>query len=108
MTALLVAQGVPMLTMGDEYGHTRLGAATAPDVAGDLNYFRWDAVDGSLEVRPVSDRCRWASRHLRSWILLAAVSPICRNPKRRRESMFFVFQHFHLESFGSRNFKDPT
>eukprot|EP00959_Pyramimonas_sp_CCMP1952_P001582 32545-Pyramimonas_sp.AAC.1 len=38
--------------MGDEYGHTRLEAPSAPNKAEEVNYFRWDAIDGSKAVRP--------------------------------------------------------
>ena len=48
LTALLVSQGVPMITMGDEYGHTRKGPLQQ---ATDSSFFRWDHVGESPEVR---------------------------------------------------------
>ncbi|KAK3248969.1 [4Fe-4S] proteins maturation [Cymbomonas tetramitiformis] len=44
LLALFLSQGVPVVAMGDEYGHTRGGAPCAPPSAGEPNLFRWDAV----------------------------------------------------------------
>jgi len=44
LTALLLAGGVPLMEWGDEYGHTRRGAARAASSAETSNFFRWDAV----------------------------------------------------------------
>lgn len=40
--ALLVASGVPMLNMGDEYGHTKGGNNNTYSLDSEINYFRWD------------------------------------------------------------------
>ncbi|KAF3362801.1 Isoamylase 3, chloroplastic [Chlamydiales bacterium STE3] len=40
--ALMVSQGVPMLNMGDEYGHTRYGNNNAWCQDNELNWFLWD------------------------------------------------------------------
>ncbi|MGK5593781.1 MAG: glycogen debranching protein [Parachlamydiaceae bacterium] len=40
--ALMVSQGVPMLNMGDEYGHTRRGNNNAWCQDNELNWFLWD------------------------------------------------------------------
>eukprot|EP00271_Cylindrocystis_brebissonii_P014372 TRINITY_DN35711_c0_g1_i1.p1 TRINITY_DN35711_c0_g1~~TRINITY_DN35711_c0_g1_i1.p1 ORF type:complete len:914 (-),score=89.55 TRINITY_DN35711_c0_g1_i1:950-3463(-) len=42
MLALMLSQGVPMVTMGDEYGHTKGGNNNTYCHDSDLNYFRWD------------------------------------------------------------------
>eukprot|EP00850_Spirogloea_muscicola_P010847 SM000065S20196 [mRNA] locus=s65:232907:239639:- [translate_table: standard] len=42
MVALLVSQGVPMLTMGDEYGHTKGGNNNTYCHDSEVNYFQWD------------------------------------------------------------------
>ena len=41
LLALFVAQGIPMLLMGDEYGHTRNGNNNTWCQDNDLNYFQW-------------------------------------------------------------------
>lgn len=40
--ALMVSQGIPMLLMGDEYGHTKLGNNNTWCQDNTLNWFRWD------------------------------------------------------------------
>jgi isoamylase len=40
--ALMVSQGVPMICMGDEYGHTRLGNNNSWGHDDSLNWFLWD------------------------------------------------------------------
>lgn len=40
--ALMVSQGVPMLVMGDEYGHSKGGNNNTYCHDGDINYFQWD------------------------------------------------------------------
>uniref|UniRef100_A0A1J3HWY0 isoamylase n=1 Tax=Noccaea caerulescens TaxID=107243 RepID=A0A1J3HWY0_NOCCA len=40
--SLMVAQGVPMMYMGDEYGHTKAGNNNTYCHDNYLNYFRWD------------------------------------------------------------------
>ena len=42
MLALFISQGIPMLLMGDEYGHTRHGNNNAYCHDSELNYFLWD------------------------------------------------------------------
>jgi isoamylase len=44
-TALLVSQGVPMLVMGDEYGHSKGGNNNTYCHDGDINYFQWDVCE---------------------------------------------------------------
>lgn len=41
--ALLLAHGTPMIVMGDEYGHTKLGNNNTYCHDSELNYFDWDA-----------------------------------------------------------------
>lgn len=43
--ALMVSQGVPMLMMGNEYGHTRLGNNNAWCQDNALNWFLWDKIE---------------------------------------------------------------
>ncbi|MBA3722882.1 MAG: glycogen-debranching protein [Parachlamydiaceae bacterium] len=45
MLALIVSQGVPMLLMGDEYGHTRDGNNNTWCQDNELNWFLWDRLD---------------------------------------------------------------
>ncbi|QDZ18260.1 isoamylase [Chloropicon primus] len=42
---LLVSQGVPMLVMGDEYGHSKGGNNNTYCHDGDINYFQWDVCE---------------------------------------------------------------
>ncbi len=42
LLALFLSQGIPMLLMGDEYGHTRFGNNNAYCQDNALNYFLWD------------------------------------------------------------------
>ncbi|TXG61130.1 hypothetical protein EZV62_012493 [Acer yangbiense] len=44
---LMVSQGVPMITMGDEYGHTKGGNNNTYCHDNDMNYFRWDKKEES-------------------------------------------------------------
>lgn len=44
MLALFVSQGVPMVCMGDEYGHTKGGNNNTYCHDSEVNYFRWDKV----------------------------------------------------------------
>lgn len=52
MTALLISNGVPMILMGDEYGHTKNGNNNTYCHDSKLNYFDWNAAredkDGML------------------------------------------------------------
>lgn len=43
--ALMVSQGVPMLLMGDEYGHSRRGNNNSWGQDNDLNWFDWAALE---------------------------------------------------------------
>lgn len=45
---LMVSQGVPMIYMGDEYGHTKGGNNNAYCHDNYLNHFRWDRKEESL------------------------------------------------------------
>uniref|UniRef100_A0A2P2KYU0 Isoamylase family protein n=1 Tax=Rhizophora mucronata TaxID=61149 RepID=A0A2P2KYU0_RHIMU len=44
---LMVSQGVPMMYMGDEYGHTKGGNNNTYCHDNDINYFWWDKKDES-------------------------------------------------------------
>lgn len=48
MTALFVAQGVPMMYMGDEYGHTKGGNNNTYCHDNGLNWLDWDAANDPL------------------------------------------------------------
>jgi isoamylase len=43
--ALILSQGIPMILMGDEYGHTRLGNNNPYVQDNRLNWFLWDIAD---------------------------------------------------------------
>jgi len=43
--ALMISQGIPMLLMSDEYGHTRYGNNNAWCQDNDLNWFLWDKLE---------------------------------------------------------------
>lgn len=43
--AIMVSQGVPMILMGDEYGHTKLGNNNTWGHDSRLNWFQWDALE---------------------------------------------------------------
>jgi len=43
--ALLVAQGTPMILMGDEYGHSKKGNNNTYCHDNELNYFKWDQLE---------------------------------------------------------------
>lgn len=45
---LMVSQGVPMIHMGDEYGHTKGGNNNTYCHDNYLNYFRWDKKEEAL------------------------------------------------------------
>ena len=45
LTILFSADGIPLISAGDEYGHTRLGEGSAPNSwKSEINSFRWDAL----------------------------------------------------------------
>lgn len=50
IVCLMVSQGVPMLTMGDEYGHTKGGNNNTYCHDNYVNYFRWDKKEDSKTV----------------------------------------------------------
>ncbi|MCH9627173.1 MAG: Glycogen operon protein GlgX [Chlamydiales bacterium] len=43
--ALMLSQGVPMILMGDEYGHTKLGNNNTWGHDSRLNWFQWDTLE---------------------------------------------------------------
>ncbi|XP_071713677.1 isoamylase 3, chloroplastic [Rutidosis leptorrhynchoides] len=43
--ALMISQGVPMMLMGDEYGHTRYGNNNSYGHDTALNHFQWEQLD---------------------------------------------------------------
>jgi len=45
ITALMISQGVPLLLMGDEYGHTKKGNNNTWCQDNELNWFRWDLLE---------------------------------------------------------------
>lgn len=47
--ALMLSQGVPMLLMGDEYGHTKLGNNNTWCQDNELNWFLWDKLSSNPE-----------------------------------------------------------
>lgn len=49
LLALFLAQGIPMLLMGDEYGHTRYGNNNAYVQDNELNWFLWDELEKNKE-----------------------------------------------------------
>jgi isoamylase len=70
LTTLLLSQGVPMLTGGDEFGRTQHGNNNAYGQDNELSWFRWDEVDDELldftrslialrTEHPVFRRRRW-------------------------------------------------
>ncbi|MGE0831957.1 MAG: glycogen-debranching protein [Simkaniaceae bacterium] len=48
--ALLLSQGIPMLLMGDEYGHTKEGNNNAWCQDSALNYFLWDELEKNRDL----------------------------------------------------------
>jgi isoamylase/glycogen operon protein len=61
--ALLLSQGIPMLLMGDEYGHTRHGNNNAYLHDTELNWFLWEEADRSPFVPFVRGVLLFRSRH---------------------------------------------
>jgi len=47
LVALMVSQGIPMVLMGDEYGHTKKGNNNTWAHDSRLNWFQWDTLDAS-------------------------------------------------------------
>lgn len=50
LVALFVAQGIPMLHMGDEYGHTKKGNNNTWAQDNRLNWFQWDQLDANSSL----------------------------------------------------------
>ncbi len=48
--ALFVSQGIPMLLMGDEYGHTRSGNNNPYVQDNELNWFLWDQLEKHEQI----------------------------------------------------------
>lgn len=48
--ALLLAQGIPMIVMGDEIGHTRRGNNNPYVQDNDINWFNWDILEQNQNV----------------------------------------------------------
>lgn len=44
MTALFISQGIPMIQMGDEYGHTKHGNNNSWCQDNEMNWFHWDQI----------------------------------------------------------------
>ncbi len=62
--ALLTSQGVPMLMMGDEYGHTKNGNNNTYCQEGPYNYFLWDQLEANKDLfRFVSKLIQYRKRH---------------------------------------------
>ena len=49
--ALLCSQGIPMISMGDEYGHTKYGNNNSWSHDNDLNWFQWDLYEEQAPLR---------------------------------------------------------
>lgn len=50
LVALFISQGIPMLLMGDEYGHTRRGNNNPYVQDNALNWFLWDELEKRLDI----------------------------------------------------------
>ena len=50
LLALLLARGVPMMLMGDEYGHSKEGNHNSWNVNGRINWFQWDTLEQNEEL----------------------------------------------------------
>ena len=50
LLALFLSQGIPMLLMGDEYGHTRLGNNNPYVQDNEINWFLWNALKKRQDV----------------------------------------------------------
>ena len=50
LTALMMAHGVPMVLMGDEYGHTKHGNNNTYCHDDDLNWFNWEQCDDERDA----------------------------------------------------------
>ncbi|NGX50264.1 MAG: hypothetical protein K1060chlam2_00105 [Chlamydiae bacterium] len=47
---LLMSRGIPMILMGDEYGHTKSGNNNSWSQDNELNYFLWDELEKNREL----------------------------------------------------------
>lgn len=78
--ALMVSQGVPMILMGDEYAHTKLGNNNTWGHDSRLNWFQWDTLEKNSAFfrfyqkmilfrknHPVLTRSRFLSTHDVEW-----------------------------------------
>jgi isoamylase len=62
--ALMVSQGVPLLLMGDEYGHTKEGNNNSWCQDNELNYFLWDKLaENSAFYRYYSQLIQFRKQH---------------------------------------------
>jgi len=50
LLALFLSQGIPMLLMGDEYGHTRLGNNNPYVQDNEINWFLWDELEKNRDI----------------------------------------------------------
>jgi isoamylase len=50
LLALFLSQGIPMLLMGDEYGHTRKGNNNPYVQDNEINWFLWDELEKHREI----------------------------------------------------------
>jgi isoamylase len=50
LLALFLSQGIPMLLMGDEYGHTRRGNNNPYVQDNEINWFLWDEMEKQKEI----------------------------------------------------------
>ncbi len=64
LLALFLSQGIPMLLMGDEYGHTRRGNNNPYVQDNELNWFLWDECEKNIHiVNFVSDLIAFRKHH---------------------------------------------
>jgi len=61
--ALLVAQGIPMISMGDEMGHTRFGNNNPWCQDNTLNWFNWDNYRKNAFYRFTKELTKFRKRH---------------------------------------------
>jgi isoamylase len=62
VVALMISQGVPMVCMGDEYGHTRHGNNNPWCQDNDLNWFLWDQYNNDF-FRFVKEMIQFRKTH---------------------------------------------
>lgn len=66
ITILLLSQGIPMLLMGDEYGHTKNGNNNSYPQDNRLNWFEWGALEKETGFfRFVKEMIAFRKRHAR-------------------------------------------